>query len=55
MNGWIVAPRRVVLVPRSLHERTQIIQRYTAVDLSERALDDVLEVSGTQRAASIQC
>ena len=55
MNGLIVAPRRVVLVTCAFHERTQIIQRDAAVDLSERALDDVLEVSGTQSAAAIQC
>ena len=53
MNGLIVAPRRVVVEPRALHERTQIVQSDTAVDLSERTLDDVLEVSSTQRAASV--
>jgi len=53
MNGWIVAPRRLILVSRPFHERTQIVQCDTTVDLSERALDDVLEVSGAQRAASI--
>ena len=55
MNGLIVALRRLILVTRAFHERTQIIQRDATVDLSERALDDMLQVSGTQRAASIQC
>jgi hypothetical protein len=53
MNGLIVAPRRVVLVTCAFHERTQIIQRDSAVDLSERALDYVLEVCGTEGAATI--
>jgi hypothetical protein len=55
MNGLIVAPRSVVLVACAFHERTQIIQCDSTVDLSERPLYDVLEVSGTQRAAAIQC
>ena len=54
MNGLIVAPRRVILVARALHERTQIIQRDATVDLSERSLDDVLQVSGAQRATAVQ-
>ena len=53
MNGLIVAPRRVVLVACTLHERTQIIQRDSPVDLSERPLDYVLEVRGAQCAATI--
>lgn len=55
MNGLVVAPRRVILVASALHERTQIIQRDATVDLSERPLDDVLQVSGAQRTAAIQC
>jgi len=54
MNGLIVAPRRVILVASALHERTQIIQRDATVDLSERPLDDVLEVCGAQGPAAIQ-
>ena len=55
MNGLVVAPRRVILVASALHERTQIIQRDATIDLSERALDDVLQVSGAQRTTTIQC
>lgn len=55
MNGLIVAPGRVILVARALHERTQIIQRDATVDLSERSLDDVLQVSGTEGATAVQC
>jgi|GraSoiStandDraft_45_1057281.scaffolds.fasta_scaffold108680_3 hypothetical protein len=55
VNGLILAPRRVVVVTCAFHERTQIIQCDSTVDLSERPLDDVLEVSGTQSAAAIQC
>ena len=54
MNGLIVAARRVIVVARTLHESTQIIQCNASVDLSERALDDVLEVSGAQRTTAIQ-
>jgi hypothetical protein len=54
MNSLIITTSGVILVPRSLHERTQVIQRDAPVDLGERSLDDVLHVRGAQRATSIQ-
>jgi len=53
MNGLVVSPRRVILVTRAFHKRTQIIECDATVDLGERTLDDVLEIRGTQRATSI--
>ena len=55
MNGRVVAARRLILVPRSLHERSQIVQCDAPIDLRNGALDDVLEISGAESAAAIQC
>ena len=54
MNGRVVAARRLILVPRSLHERSQIVQCDAPIDLRKGALDDVLEISGAERATAIE-
>ena len=55
MNGLVVSTRRFVLIPRSLHEGPQVFERDPSFYLRQGAIDDVLEVRGAQRTASIQC
>lgn len=55
MNCLVVSTRRFVVVPRALEKRSQVLQRDPSVDLGKSAIDDVLQVGGTERAAAIQC
>ena len=50
----VFAARSLVVVPRTFHERPQIVERDATVDLGKRPLDDVLEVRGAQRTTPVQ-
>ena len=54
MNCLVVSTGRFVVVPRSLEKGSEVVQRDASVDLRQRALDDVLQVGGAQRATAIQ-
>ena len=54
VNRLVIAARRLIVVPRTFQERPQIVESDATIDLREGALDDVLEIRGTQRTAAIQ-
>jgi hypothetical protein len=52
--GLPFSSRGLVVVPRSFHQGSKIVERDSAVDLDERPLYDVLQFGGADRSGAVE-